>query len=232
MAIPLLALCVHPKIWKIQNIYLTRTNFLIQMSEFKDGLLKLNLKKDKQRLEKVLLILEDVKLRLKIETVYDVTPRGRAAAYDVTPRGEGAANEITLGRREAVAEDIQAAFAERDAAFERRLLDVDHRKKNSQHQPDTEMLARSSVGAGIDLATEIASSQVGVGIDLHDEDENDVQIFNLMQEDIIVLPDTNKFSSWLKLIGSAAWMYRFIKKTQKLTRTEEMEWAKIRWYKV
>jgi hypothetical protein len=64
MAIPLLPLCVHPKIWKIQNIYLTRTNVLIQMSEFKDGLLKLNLK---QRLKKVMLILEDVKLRLKTE---------------------------------------------------------------------------------------------------------------------------------------------------------------------
>jgi polyphosphate kinase len=90
--------------------------------------------------------------------------------------------------------------------------------------------------AGIDLATEIASSQVGARIDLHDEDENDVHIFNLMEEDNIVLAHPLKFSSLLKLIRSAAWMYRFIKKTQKLTRnvreltTKEMEWAKIRWY--
>jgi hypothetical protein len=62
-------------------------------------------------------------------------------------------------------------------------------------------------GAGIDLATEIASSQVGTRIDLHDEDENDVQIFNLMEEDNIVLAHPNKFSSLLKLIRSAAWMY-------------------------
>jgi hypothetical protein len=66
-------------------------------------------------------------------------------------------------------------------------------------------------GVGIDLASEIDSSQ--------------------MEE---VYP--NKFSSLLKLIRSAAWMYRFIKKTQKLTRnvseltTEEIERAKIRWY--
>jgi hypothetical protein len=69
-----------------------------------------------------------------------------------------------------VPEAVQVAFAERDAAFgvrdasfERGLLDVDHRKIVSQHQPDTEMtnhfscmLAQSSVGAGIDLAREIA----------------------------------------------------------------------------
>jgi hypothetical protein len=91
-------------------------------------------------------------------------------------------------------------------------------------------------GAGIDLESEIASSQVDAGIDLHDKVENVVQIFNLMEEDNIVLPDPNKFSSWLKLIRSTAWMYRFIKKTQKMTRNvgeltiEEIEWAKIRWY--
>jgi hypothetical protein len=106
-------------------------------------------------------------------------PEDREAAYDVTPRGGGAAYKITLGRRQAVPEAVQVAFAERDAAFgrkdaafERRLLDVDHRKIVSQHQPVTEMtnhfscmLARSSLGAGIDFATEIALSQVGVGID-------------------------------------------------------------------
>jgi hypothetical protein len=68
MAMPdLLALCVHPKIRKIQNIYLTRTIYRIQMSEFKGGFLKLNLKKDKQRLEKVMLLLEEEKLRPKTD---------------------------------------------------------------------------------------------------------------------------------------------------------------------
>jgi hypothetical protein len=75
-------------------------------------------------------------------------------------------------------------------------------------------------GAGIDLATEIALSHVGAGIDLHDEDERDVQIFNLVEEDNIVLAHPNKFSSLLKLKRSAAWMNRFILKTQKLTRND------------
>jgi hypothetical protein len=157
------------------------------------------------------------------EAAYDITPRRREATYDVTSRGREVAYEIIRGRREAAPEDTQASFGERDAAFERRdaafkrkLLDVDQRKIVSQYQPDKEMDDQCLQGAGKNLAKEIASSQ--------------------MEEANIVLAHPNKFSSLLNLIRSAAWMYRFIKKTQKLTlnvselTAEEMEWAKIRWY--
>jgi hypothetical protein len=55
---------------KIQKIYLTRTNFLLQMSEFKDGFLKFNLMKDKLRLKeeklRMILLLEEEKLRIML----------------------------------------------------------------------------------------------------------------------------------------------------------------------
>jgi hypothetical protein len=178
------------------------------------------------------------------ETASDITPTGREAAYDITSRGREAAYKIFRRRREAAPVDTQAVFAERDAAFERRSLDVDERKIVSQHQPDKKMNDQILQGAvidqeermndqcllsaGIGLATEIASSQLGAGIDLNDEDENDVQIFNLME----VLAHPNKFSSLLKLIRSAAWMNRLIQKTRNVSELtiEELEWANIRWY--
>jgi hypothetical protein len=183
MAMPvLLAFCVHPKIVKIQNIYLRRTNFLIHMSEFKDGFLKLNLKKDKQRLEKVLLLLEatyDVTPTGR-EAAYDNIPRGREAAYDVTSRGREAVYEIIRGRREAAPEDtlaafeeINAAFGRRDAAFERRLPDVDQSKIVSQHQPDKEMNDQFLQGAGIDQEERMNNQFLqGAGID-QEEGMND-----------------------------------------------------------
>jgi hypothetical protein len=80
--------------------------------EFKDGFVKLNLKKDKQRLEKVMLLLEaatedrlaafeerDAAIKRR-EAAYDVTPQRRKAAHDVTSREREAAYEIIRGRRE------------------------------------------------------------------------------------------------------------------------------------
>jgi hypothetical protein len=109
-------------------------------------------------------------------------------------------------------------------------VDVDQRKIVSQHQPDIEMNDQCLQGAGIDQEERINYKILrGAGID-QEEGMNDQCLqgagidlatkiaSSQMEEDNLVLAHPNKFSSLLKLRRSAAWMYRIIKKTQKLTR--------------
>jgi hypothetical protein len=62
----------------------------------------------------------------------------------------------------------------------------------------------------------------------NEEQEADLQYFTSIRD---------KFSSWLKLIRCTAWIYKFIRKTQKLAQnkdeltTDELEWVKTCWYK-
>jgi hypothetical protein len=163
----------------------------------------------------------------------------REAAYYVASKGREVAYEIIRGRRETVPEVTQAVFGERYVSFGRYYsnllsntsIDVDQRKIVSQHQPDIEMNDQCLQGAGIDQEERINYQILrGAGRDqeegMNDQCLQDAGIdlatkiaSSQMEEDnLLVLAHLNKFSSLLKLRRSAAWMYRIIKKTQKLTR--------------
>jgi hypothetical protein len=184
MAIPvLLELCVHQKIWKIQNIYLTRTNFLIQMSEFKDGFLKFNLKKDKQRLEKVMFLLKTDKQRLKKDMLRLKDEKLRMMLLlKEKLRMILLLKEQKLRMMLLLVEEEKLRLKTHKQRLEKETLRLkkDDKEMNDQILQGTgidqeeRMNYQILQGARIDLATEIASSP--------------------MEEDNLVLAHPNKFS--------------------------------------